>query len=106
LFPETYSLTRWMTAREIVALMVHEFRRRLPADYEKRAQEAGLTLLQAVTLASLIERETRIADERPLVSAVYRNRLTKGMLLQADPTTIYALRRLGKFRGVLSRSDL
>lgn len=106
LFPETYSVTRFMSLQEILGLMTHEFRRRLPPGYEKKAEDAGLTLLQAVTLASLVEKETSLAAERAVVAAVYRNRLTRGMLLQCDPTTIYALRRLGRWRGYLTRSDL
>lgn len=106
LFPETYTVTRTATARDLVALLTREFRRRLPADYERRAAASGFSLVQAVTLASLVEKETAVAAERALVSAVYRNRLARGMLLQCDPTTIYALKRLGRWKGTLSRADL
>lgn len=106
LFPETYTVTRSMSPREIVTMMTRAFARRLPPDYEGRARAEGLSLVQAVTLASLVERETAIPEERPLVAAVYRNRLRRGMLLQADPTTIYALKRLGEWRGALARSQL
>jgi UPF0755 protein len=106
LFPDTYTVTRSMSAREIVTTMTRRFARKLPAGYGERARAEGLTLLSAVTLASLVEKETAISDERPLVAAVYRNRLRKGMLLQADPTTIYALKRLGQWRGTLPRSQL
>jgi UPF0755 protein len=106
LFPETYTVTRSMSPREIVAMMTRAFGRKLPPNYEELARSAGLSLLQAVTLASLVERETAIPEERPLVSAVYHNRLRHRMLLQADPTTIYALKRLGEWRGALARSQL
>ena len=106
LFPETYTVTRSMSAREIAAMMTRAFARRLPPRYEEEARRVGLTLLGAVTLASLIEKETAIADERPLVSAVYLNRMKHRMLLQADPTTIYALKRRGQWRGMLARSQL
>jgi UPF0755 protein len=106
LFPETYTVTRSMAAREIVSVMTHEFRRKLPRDYEKRATLAGLTLDAAVTLASLVEKETALPSERPLIAAVYRNRMARGMLLQCDPTTIYALKRLGHWRGHLARTEL
>ncbi len=106
LFPDTYTVTRSMSAREIVTTMTRQFARKLPARYEERAREKGRTLLSAVTLASLVEKETAIAEERALVAAVYANRLRKGMLLQADPTTIYALKRLGQWRGNLPRSQL
>lgn len=106
LFPETYTLTRSMTAREILGAMTHELFRRLPPGYAEKAGAARMTLLQAVTLASLVEKETSVPEERPLVAAVYRNRMARGMLMQADPTTIYALKRLSRWRGTLSRSDL
>jgi UPF0755 protein len=106
LFPETYNVTRSMSAREIVGIMVHQFKKRLPESFEKRARAHGMSLVQAVTLASLVEKETSVAAERPIVSGVYRNRLKKGMLLQCDPTTIYALKRIGAWHGVLTRSDL
>ncbi|MFI5182321.1 MAG: endolytic transglycosylase MltG [Thermoanaerobaculia bacterium] len=106
LFPETYTVTRSMSAREIVVTMTRAFARHVPAAFDEDARRVGLTLVGAVTLASLIEKETAIPDERPLVSAVYHNRMKHRMLLQADPTTIYALKRLGQWRGVLARSQL
>jgi UPF0755 protein len=106
LFPDTYTITRSMGAREILGAMTRQFARRLPDGFEQKARAQGLTLLQATTLASLVEKETSVAAERPLVAGVYRNRLRKGMLLQCDPTTIYALKRLGAWRGTLARSEL
>jgi peptidoglycan lytic transglycosylase G len=106
LFPETYNVTRSMPAREIVSIMVHQFRKRLPPGFERKAAALGMSELEAVTLASLVEKETRIEEERPLVAAVFRNRLSKGMLLQCDPTTIYALKRIGAWKGTLTRSEL
>ncbi|MPY91311.1 MAG: endolytic transglycosylase MltG, partial [Luteitalea sp.] len=67
---------------------------------------SSLGLREVVTLASIIERETQSAAERALVAAVYHNRLTRGMILQADPTVIYALARAGSYKGRLSRQDL
>lgn len=106
LFPDTYTVTRSMTAREIVTLMTREFTRRTAADGGPRLVKSGRSLLETVTLASLVEKETALAEERPLVAAVYRNRLARGMLLQCDPTTIYALKRRGLWHGTLTRSDL
>ena len=106
LFPDTYIVTRSMGAREILGAMTRQFARRLPDGFEQRARAQGMTLLQATTLASLVEKETAVTAERPIVAAVYRNRLRKGMLLQCDPTTIYALKRLGIWRGSLARSEL
>ena len=65
-----------------------------------------MTTRQVVTLASLIEKETAKADERPLVAAVYRNRMTRGMGMQADPTVVYALMKAGKYDGNIRRDDL
>ena len=106
LFPDTLTITRSMGAREILGAMTRQFSRRLPEGFEKNARAQGMSVLEATTLASLVEKETAIAAERPIVAGVYRNRLRKGMLLQCDPTTIYALKRLGIWRGSLGRSEL
>lgn len=106
LFPDTYTITRSMTAREILSSMTRQFARRLPSDFEAKARAMSLGVLEATTLASLVEKETSLSVERPVVAAVYRNRLRAGMLLQCDPTTIYALKRLGQWRGYLARSEL
>ena len=106
LFPDTFTITRSMGAREILGAMTRQFARRLPEGFEQSARAQGLSVLQATTLASLVEKETAVPGERPIVSGVYRNRMRKGMLLQCDPTTIYALKRLGIWRGSLARSEL
>lgn len=106
LFPETYALPRGTTADELVAQMVGLFRRRYSEGLQAEAAAAGLSTRQVVTLASLVETETARAEERPLVAAVYRNRLAIGMGMQADPTVIYALRQVGRYDGNLSRADL
>jgi len=106
LFPDTYTVTRTMSAREIAGMMARQFARRLPRDFAKRAAALGLDALKAVTLASIVEKETALEAERPIVAAVYRNRLSRGMLLQCDPTTIYALKRMGTWTGTLTRTDL
>jgi UPF0755 protein len=106
LFPETYALPRGTSADELVAQMVALFKRLYAEPLRAEAAAAGLTTRQVVTLASLVEKETARPEERPLVGAVYRNRLKAGMGMQADPTVIYALQQAGQYDGNLSRADL
>ncbi len=103
LFPDTYSLTEAMTPREILALMVRRFHEVVGPEIQPRAAELGMTLAEVITLASIIEKETGDPNERPLVSAVFHNRLVLGMPLQSDPTVAYALGRAGS---KLSKEDL
>jgi len=105
LFPETYVVTRATPAAQIVDRMVAEFRKNFTPRMRERANELGLTLRQAVTLASIVEKETALKLEGPLVAGVYWNRLRRGMRLQADPTIVYAMKQDGKWRGTLYRSD-
>jgi len=106
LFPATYQLPRRLSGEEIAAAMVRRFQQ----EWEKVTAEghnpAGLSLQQAVTLASLVESETRQADERPLVAGVFLNRLRRRYPLQCDPTVAYALELAGKYTGKLSSRDL
>ncbi len=106
LFPETYAISRRSDASVLVAAMVDRFMRVLTPAIRDQAAARGLSVRQLVTLASIVEKETGTPDERPLVAAVYSNRLKIGMGLQCDPTVIYALQRAGKFDGNLRRDDL
>jgi len=106
LFPETYSLPRRAPEIDIAAAMVARFREVFDEPRRRRAAELGLSVRDAVTLASLIEEETALADERPLVSAVFHNRLRLGMKLDCDPTIVYALKREGHYAGRLYLKDL
>jgi UPF0755 protein len=103
LFPEKYTFVKPVTPEEIVERMVQEFHKNIPPDAEKRAREAGLSLHQVVTIASIIEKETGVEEEKPIVSAVIRRRLALGMPLQMDPTVIYGVKR---FDGTVTRKDL
>ncbi|MEO8430148.1 MAG: endolytic transglycosylase MltG [Acidobacteriota bacterium] len=105
LFPNTYVVTRSTSARQIVDRMVGEFRKNFTPEMREKAHALGFTPRQAVILASIIEKETALKQEGPLIAAVYSNRLRKGMRLQADPTVMYALKRDGKWQGMLHRSD-
>jgi UPF0755 protein len=106
LFPETYNLPRRAPAGDIVAAMVTRFREVFDDSRRLRAAELGLSVRDVVTLASLIEKETALAAERPLVSAVFHNRLRIGMKLDCDPTVVYALKREGLYKGRLLFKDL
>ncbi|HEY6066533.1 MAG TPA: endolytic transglycosylase MltG [Thermoanaerobaculia bacterium] len=105
LFPDTYVVTRSTSAAQIVDRMTTNFREHFTPDLQRRASALGLTTRQAVTLASIIQKESSIKAEGPLIASVYWNRLHRGMRLQADPTVIYALKRDGRWRGTLLRSD-
>lgn len=96
LFPETYHFEKAMSAPFILKTMVNEFRRRLPESWEQNAEKLGLTLHQVVILASIVEKEAVLDGERPLIAAVFLNRLKRGMPLQSDPTAVYDLE---DFRG-------
>ena len=106
LFPETYSLPRQIPAARLVDLMVDRFLAVYDDKMRARASAGGLTTRQALTLASLIEKETGTPEERPLVAAVYRNRMKIGMPMQADPTVVYALSKAHRYDGNIRREDL
>jgi peptidoglycan lytic transglycosylase G len=106
LFPDTYTLPRRTTAADLVERMVSRFEKALTPETRQRAASRGLGVRELVTLASLVEKETAKAEERPLVAAVYANRLKVGMGMQCDPTVIYALERAGRYTGNLTRADL
>ncbi len=106
LFPDTYALPRKAGASGTVAAMVERFQSAFGLDLRAEASARQLSLREVVTLASLIEKETAAPSERPLVSAVYHNRLKLGMPLQCDPTVIYALMQARRWRGNLTRQDL
>ena len=106
LFPDTYTLPRRTTADQLVERMVDRFEKALTPEIRSKAAARGLTVRQLVTLASLVEKETAKPEERPIVAAVYANRLKIGMGLQCDPTVIYALERAGRYSGNLTRADL
>lgn len=114
LFPNTYQFTRTQTLEEMAAAMVHEFR--------QVAQQIGLSasrvpnpdpnsapnpdLAQIVTMASIVEKETAVPGERPMVAGVYYNRLAQRVALDADPSVIYAELLAGTYQGSLHHADL
>jgi UPF0755 protein len=90
LFPETYELTKYTKTEEIIALMVQNFKNNF-AKVDIASLGESWTPLKVITLASIIEKETGAPEERPQISAVFHNRLKKGMMLQTDPTIIYGM---------------
>ena len=100
LFPNTYQFTRTQSMPEMVSAMVKQFR--------QIAQQIGLTkdVQKTVTMASIIEKETGIPDERPLVASVYYNRLANHIALDADPSVIYAELLNGNYQGALHHADM
>ena len=103
LFPDTYNFERGLDAAAILQKMAGQFRAKVTAEMIARAEAQGFTLVQWVTLASIIEKETGLKSEMPLVAAVFRNRLQKKMPLQSDPTVIYGIEN---FDGNLTRRHL
>ncbi len=91
LFPDTYKITRETTEREIIAMMLGRFAREITPEFKTSAADTGLTIHEAVILASIIEREAQKDEERPKVSAVFLNRLKKGWRLESCATVQYAL---------------
>ena len=106
LFPDTYFVTRDMKEEEVVQAMVANFRKAWTPARLKRAEELEMTTREVITLASLIEKETGLANERPLISAVFHNRLQRNLKLACDPTVIYAVKLVKEYDGVINRSDL
>jgi peptidoglycan lytic transglycosylase G len=106
LFPDTYAVPRRTDAARLVRAMTDRFLQVLTPELRQTAEARGLSVRQLVTLASIVEKETARAEERPLVAAVYSNRLKMRMGLQCDPTVIYALLVAGRYDGNLRRDDL
>ena len=101
LFPDTYLMSKGMGARELIDLMVNRFWDVF--NDLMRGQKTSMPVLEIVTLASIVEKETGLAEERPVIASVFLNRLKKRMRLESDPTVIYGLQG---FDGNLKRKDL
>jgi len=102
LYPDTYQFGRGLSAKSIIGVMVRRFRE-ITAPFRARAEEMGMTMAKVVTLASIVEKETGLEEERPLIASVFLNRMKAGMRLESDPTVIYGIEDFG---GNLTRKDL
>ncbi|HEX3320435.1 MAG TPA: endolytic transglycosylase MltG [Terriglobales bacterium] len=100
LYPETYQFTRTQSLKDMAAAMIKQFR--------QVAQQIGLSsdVHRTVIMASIVEKETAVPEERPLVASVYYNRLSRRMALDADPSIIYALLLANKYQGALHHEDM
>jgi UPF0755 protein len=103
LFPDTYHFVRGLSAEQILGRMVQRMQHKLTPELRAQAEARKLSVHELLTLASIVEREAVVRDERRVISAVFWNRLKVGMPLQADPTVQYAV---GKERRALTRADL
>lgn len=103
LFPDSYHLVREMDPEEAIQMMVRQFKKVFGPDLSQHASELGISEREAVILASIIEKETPLPEEKPFISAVFHNRLKKKIPLQSDPTVIYGIKN---FKGNLTREDL
>jgi len=103
LYPDTYFLTPRMTPLEIMAKLHDRFKHIYTGKIEQRAGEMGLSRIQVLTLASIIEKEAVSPSDKPLISSVFFNRLARGMRLQSDPTAVYGI---DGFKGKIDPDDL
>jgi UPF0755 protein len=103
LFPDTYKFTKPMAAAQIINMMTARFESIFTAELKEKTKKMGLTVRELITLASIIEKETGVAEEMPLISAVFHNRLKRGIMLQSDPTVIYGIK---DFNGNITKKDL
>ncbi|NLU50438.1 MAG: endolytic transglycosylase MltG [Syntrophomonadaceae bacterium] len=103
LFPDTYRVTRDVTARQVVELMLQRFEKEWETRFAAEARALGKDVYQVITLASLVEKEARVPAERPIIAGVLVNRLQKGMPLQVDATVLYSL---GQHKSQITYADL
>ena len=105
LFPETYYFEETATPSDIVTALIQEFRNQTETFRQTIAQRGG-NLREWLTLASLVEEESAVAEERATIAGVFSKRLERGMLLQCDPTIVYSLKLNARYRGKIYRSDI
>jgi UPF0755 protein len=106
MYPNTYNFPRSVTTRAIIKTMVAEFKKVWKPEYADRAFKLKLTPHQIITIASLIETESRLNVERPIIASVIYNRLKKGMPLGIDQTAVYIAKMENRWDGIINKSDL
>jgi UPF0755 protein len=113
LFPDTYFFNRNMTAEEVVQQILENFDQRFDSELRQEASAAGMSVHTVLTLASIVEREAQLPEERPIIADVFLRRLRRGMPLEADPTVQYALgndpasvAKYGYWKQDLAQADL
>jgi UPF0755 protein len=106
MYPSTYSFPRETKAQEIIKTMVEQFRKVWKPEWNDAAKALGRTPHEIVTIASLIETETGVESERPIVAGVIYNRLQRGAPLGIDQTVVYIAKMLGRWDGTINKSDL
>ncbi len=103
LFPDTYYFSKDVSPQQIISAMVARFHSAWLPKWETRSKEMGFSVNEIITLASIIEKETGVATERPIISSVFHNRLRRKMRLATDPTVIYGIKN---FNGNITKKDL
>lgn len=106
MYPTTYNIPRDATPAEIIKRMVDEFRKFWKPEWTQQARSIGRTPQEIVTIASLIETETGVESERPIVAGIINNRLAKNIPLGIDQTNVYIAKMMGRWDGTINKSDL
>lgn len=106
MYPSTYSFAKETASKDIIKAMVEQFKKTWKPEWNAAAQSAGRTPHQIVTIASLIETETGVEPERPIVAGIINNRLAKNIPLGIDQTNVYIAKMMGRWDGTINRSDL
>jgi UPF0755 protein len=106
MYPNTYNFPRSATPLTVIETMVEQFKKAWKPEYAAQAGRLNRTPHEIITIASLIETESRYDEERPIVASVIYNRLKKGMLLGIDQTAVYIAKMESRWDGVINRSDL
>lgn len=106
MYPSTYDIPKGATPQQIIRITVDQFKKFWKPEWTEKARSLGRTPHEIVTMASLIETETGVERERPIVAGIINNRLARGIPLGIDQTNVYIAKMLGKWDGTIHKSDL